>query len=279
MIDIVTVVFGEEIPILACQAQSLDLYCQDIGLQKIYVMVNEPDLADKIDITWWGSLSAKVQIIPQEQFNVKWIDNGWLTQQLLKMYGSALSQNQWSMVLDAKTVLTKKFTLDHLLTGQGQIRLGWFPTIGVFEPAQRIANRLFGTDNHLTLELGGVPFFFHNASMRDMIEHIETLVEKDFGAWFLDQGMLTEFVLYSTWISLDAVRKDLYKFANPNHLRICHICHSTADQFDRILSDHNADIHTLSIHRKAWSGLTIDQKLSFQQKLLDRGISRAKVLV
>lgn len=278
MIDIVTVVFGEELPILSCQAQSLDLYCQDLGIQKIFVMVNEPDLANKIDLSWYGSLADKVCVIPRETFGVTWPDNGWLNQQLLKILGGAMSMNTWSMVLDAKTVLTRPFTKAQLLTDQGQVKLGWIPIKEVFYPARDIANRLFGSDNGEILSPSGVPFFFHNKSVRSMIDYVESKTHQDFNCWFLDQGMLTEFVLYSAWIALDTDRRDLYTGIDDNTLHICHVCHVFADQFDQMVNGHNDFSHTLSVHRRTWAQLSDSQKQLFREKLVQKGISRASIL-
>lgn len=278
MIDIVTVVFGEELPILSCQAQSLDLYCQNLDTHNIFVMLNEPDLAKKIDLDWWGSMAHKVRLVPRETFAVEWWVDGWVNQQLLKMLGSTLSQNVWSMVLDAKTIISNPLSTQQLLTDRNQIKIGWMPTISVFQPAQDIANRLWNSDNALTLIPGGVPFFFHNECMRSMIQDIESRKQQDFKSWFLAQGKLTEFVLYSTWISTDQERKNLY--ANDNYLFTTqNICHSDAGQLDQMIQRIDDHAVSISIHRRAWSALSPSQKTLFRQKLLARGISRAETLI
>ena len=69
MIDIVTVVFEQELSVLRLQAQSIELYCQDIGVKSIYVIVNDADsLAAQIDPAWWGNMSSLVRIVPRSQF-------------------------------------------------------------------------------------------------------------------------------------------------------------------------------------------------------------------
>lgn len=277
MIDIVTVVFGDELPIMSCQAQSLDLYCRDLGIQRIFVMLNQPDLAKKIDLGWWGSLAHKVQLIPRETFAAQWLIDGWVNQQLLKMMGSALSQNIWSMVLDAKTIIITPLSIDRLLTDQKQLKIGWMPTTGVFQRAQDIANQLWASANDQMLFPGGVPFFFHNESMRGMIQDIESRMNQDFKSWFLSQGMLTEFVLYSTWITTDDSRKNLYR-ATDHKFKVHNICHTEADRFDQLIQRLDRDSVSLSVHRHAWSALSPSQKNLFRQQLLARGITRAETL-
>ena len=103
MIDIVTVVFRDELPILQLQAQSIDLYCRDIGVKDIFVVVNDTDsVADQVDPAWWGSMSQCVKIVPRQKFECNFVENGWVSQQALKMLASSMSTNTWSMVLDAK---------------------------------------------------------------------------------------------------------------------------------------------------------------------------------
>ena len=85
MIDIITVVFSEEMPVLRCQAQGIDLYCQNLGVRSIYVMVNDVGISHQIDPAWWGTMANRVRIIPRETFSCDWKNNGWLTQHVLKL--------------------------------------------------------------------------------------------------------------------------------------------------------------------------------------------------
>ena len=51
MIDLVTVVFREELPILKLQAQSVDLYCQNIGIKNTF----QVNLEVGVEPRWyWG---------------------------------------------------------------------------------------------------------------------------------------------------------------------------------------------------------------------------------
>ena len=49
-IDLVTVVFEPELPVLRAQAQSINLYCRDLGIKNIYVIVNDHEsVADQFE--------------------------------------------------------------------------------------------------------------------------------------------------------------------------------------------------------------------------------------
>ena len=111
MIDIITVVFREEIPVLRLQARSIDLYCRNTDLGRIYVVVNDDTVdLNEINLDWWGSFKDRVTVIHRSAWRIDYADNGWLTQQLLKLIATDLCSSTWSMVLDAKTIFVKPVT-------------------------------------------------------------------------------------------------------------------------------------------------------------------------
>lgn len=280
MIDILSVVFEEELPVLQCQAQSIGIYCKDLDVNKIHVVVNDHNRLD-IDRSWWGDMSDRVEIIPREMFSMDWSVSGWVNQQVLKILGSARSSSTWTVILDAKTIFTKPITKSLLFDLDGRARFGWMHIAGVFSPAKEIANQLIDIENDNILAPAGVPFLFHNQSVRSLVDYCESQTGQDFVTWFLEQGNLTEFVLYSTWIKADPLRQELY--AEPPRssevLAVTHICHSTVDHFDNILADHGKHGHTLSIHRRAWIRLSNKQKEAFRDRLIACGIDKAVKLL
>jgi hypothetical protein len=105
MIDIVTVVFEQEIPVLRAQAQSIALNCQRIGVRNIYVVLNDVEtIASQIDPAWWGPLANSVLVIPRTAFSTPFVENGWVSQQVLKLLTASMSYNTYSMILDAKSL-------------------------------------------------------------------------------------------------------------------------------------------------------------------------------
>lgn len=280
MIDIISVVFREELPILQTQAQSIDLYCQNIGIKNIYVLVNDEDaLVNEIDVAWWGSLQNRVRVLPRSVFSCEFDDNGWLSQQLTKLLATTISYNTWAMVLDAKTVFVKHLDLAQMFTPAGALNCGWGPMIPVFRPAQDIANRLFCVDNQASLLPSGVPFFFNTNEVRKMISHVTEITGESFPQWFQAQGMLTEFVLYSTWIRRQyGDANTLYSGQAMPWLSPVNICHSETGRFDQILDTVDQNTLTLSVHRNAWIALTDQQRQRFRNILLERRLTSAENL-
>ena len=102
MIDLITVVFKDELTTLKTQAQSIAIYGRNIDT--IFVVVNDDSgIGSEIDRTWWGCYQDRVQIVSRQAFGTVWCDNGWVSQQALKLMASTISGNEWSIVLDAKT--------------------------------------------------------------------------------------------------------------------------------------------------------------------------------
>jgi hypothetical protein len=281
MIDLVTVVFKDELEILKVQAQSVDLYCNNLGVQSIYILVNDHDqVAADIDPAWWGQFESLVRIIPRSTFSVQYVDNGWISQQVCKILGSSLSYNTWSLVLDAKTILVTPIDPARLIDKDGRMICGAWPIKSVFAESQQVTNRLF--DINLTCCLGpaGVPFLFHNNSIRAMIADITARVNQDFPSWFQQQEMLTEFILYSGYMeyahgllteicSIPPARKPYL---------VCNICHNDLDQVDEKLhymSAADSDLLSVSVHRWAWLKFSSKQKDLYRNVLLNKHVTKA----
>lgn len=262
MIDLITVVFDEELATLKTQAQSIAVYGKDIDT--IFVVINDDiGTGSKIDRTWWGIWQERVQVVDRSAFGNKWSNNGWLSQQVLKLMTASISSNEWSIILDAKTFFVRPMYEFELCPAVGELDI-----YTVFKPSQDIVNKLF--DINLTKQLGpgGVPFIINTQATCDMINWIEDHVRQDFVTWFQEQGMLTEFILYSGWIQRQG--NSLYDVSKSN-IHPSNLCHSEVDRFDRkFIEMQLAD--TVSIHRVAWPQLTKEQQTNYIDFLASRGI-------
>lgn len=273
MIDICTVVFEEEIPVLQVQADSIARYCTKLGVRNIYVVVNDLERhVDSIDPNWWGALKNHVLIIPRTAFSAAWIENGWVTQQLFKMLTASMSYNTWTMVLDAKTIFTRELDPTTIVGEDGRLAVGYYPTLEVFKPAQDIVNKFFNTDVQHVIGPAGVPFFFHNDTVRFMIAETTYRAGESFPQWFQKQGMLTEFMLYSGYVHYKFGGLD--KFINSDNRLggIVNVCHSEVARFDAKFAEmKQPETLTVSVHRNAWNQLTPEQRNQYQNFLIDTG--------
>lgn len=273
MIDIATVVFRDELPILKLQAQSIERYCQNIGIRNIYVIVNDDeDTLHQIDAGWWGAAANHVLVIPRSAFSTQFVEDGWVSQQVLKLLAASMSHNTWTMVLDAKTIFVKELVLKDLIDEQGRPRVGTLDVFPVFEPTRLMVNQTYDIDMTKQLGPGGVPFFFQNDVVRLMIADTTFRVKQKFPLWFQGKGRITEFMLYSGY--LEYRFKGMEVFYNPEcAVSVVNVCHTELDQWDhKIQQMKTIDPLTVSVHRGAWKQLTTEQKHQYQHFLIDRKI-------
>ena len=192
MIDIITVVFEAEIPVLRAQAQSIALNCQRIGIRNIYVVLNDSEtIASQIDPSWWGPLANNVLVIPRTAFSTPFVADGWVSQQVLKLMTAAMSYNTYSMILDAKTIFVRELDPATVVDATGRILTGRCPIYPVFDPSRKIVEQLFEIELSDQLGPGGVPFVVHNDTVRKIITEIILRSCTSFPLWFKQQGRVT----------------------------------------------------------------------------------------
>ena len=280
MIDIVTVVFEQEISILRAQAQSIALNCQHIGIRNIYVVLNDTEtIAGQIDPAWWGPLASNVLIIPRSAFSTPFVADGWLSQQVLKLLTASMSYNTYSMILDAKTLFVRELDPATVVDETGRILAGRCPIYPVFEPSKKIVEQLFEIELTEQLGPGGVPFIVHNDTVRMMIAEITLRTRSPFPTWFQQQGMVTEFILYSGFVKFLCGNLEVM-YDRQNKLGgIVNVSHDeTVHWLTKINQMNNRNTLTVSVHRGAWQKLTAQQRQEYQDLLLQRGIEAARDL-
>jgi len=271
-IDLLTVVFREDLGILKSQAQSIDLYCRTLDMATIMVVINDDEIKiDDIDTSWWGGLRDRVLVIHRDRWQAKYKTSGWVIQQVLKLMASCLSSSRYCLVLDAKTIFVTAVQFDNFFTDLHTLKFGQIRHHPVFEPSRQIVQRLFNIQLPVQLGPGGVPFVIESDMVRDMIQWIESTAGIDFITWFQDQGMLTEFLLYSGWViktygSLDHVAEKHNSFG-----QVVNVNPAEAPSFDDKFQQMMHAI-TVSVHRDAWPLLTSAQQSQYRQFLRDRQI-------
>jgi len=280
MIDIVTVVFEQEIPVLRAQAQGIALNCQRIGIRNIYVVLNDSEtVAAQIDPAWWGPLASNVLIIPRSAFSTPFVADGWVSQQVLKLLTASMSYNTYSMILDAKTLFVRELDPDTIIDATGRILTGRCPIYPVFDPSKKIVEQLFEIELTEQLGPGGVPFIVHNDTVRMMIAEVTLRTRTPFPTWFQQQGMVTEFILYSGFVKFLCGNLEVM-YDRQNKLGgIVNVSHDeTVQWLTKINQMNNRQTLTVSVHRGAWNKLTAQQRQEYRDLLTQRGIEAAHQL-
>lgn len=271
MLDLITVVFQEELNLLRIQAESIHKYISDNNINSITVIVNDKDnVASLIDSAWWKSHQHKVKIKPYSSYNYVSRINGWENQQLLKLLAASESSSKWAMVLDAKTWFIQPLDANKLFDAYGKPCVGSAGISPHFKSSQQFVERYYNVRMPDIIGPAGVPFLFESATVRDMIDEIPGFIE-----WFQTNvrypNLITEFHLYSGYV-LSKYNDYKYLYNNTRYYDAVNIADWEADNFDAIYSNliSNDRVLTASIHRRAYSKLAESQCKKWASFLIEK---------
>jgi hypothetical protein len=272
MIDLITVVFKEEIDYLRTQAESVSLYVPRIN--NIYVVVNDDDtICDLINTSWWGQHADCVHIIPYSRWGYTTRVLGWENQQLLKLLAASRAESPWSMVLDAKTWFIQTLDYAKLFDSQGRPTVGLQRTVPVFQSSREFVEQHYNIILDKVLGPAGVPFMFHRKSVHDMICAFDDFIEF-FQVHVRHPYFVTEFYLYSAYIlSQYNTYETLYN--KTQYYSCCNIADFDVSAFDEHFARMQSDPHllTVSIHRRSYPLLSREQLTNWSQFLLSKQIN------
>lgn len=272
MLDLITVVYKTEIPLLEIQARSIDQYFQDSQINSIKILINDDDsVANLITKSWWGKFNHKVNIIPLSIFGYTVRTKGWENQQLLKILGASRSFSEWSVVLDAKTFFVKNVTPNLLIDDSNRVCANSLGPQAVFESAINFVQDFFQIKLQNIIGPGGVPFLFHSATVREMIIECEKRSNQNFIDFFQQNvrypNLITEFYLYSAFVK--------YKYGNFSPLyaekqkwNCINIADWQLDKFDELFLNMQKFLTlTVSISSKTWAKLPEEKQLTYLEFL------------
>lgn len=271
-LDFVTVVFKDEINMLKTQGRSINLYAHDV-VDTIWVVVNDdPDVANLIDVNWWGSQANRVKVITRDALGSPDYGTGWDSQQLCKLLMAAASTQNFVVILDAKTWFIRQFNLSEMFNTDETLNVGLMPIQEVFQSGWDYLVNEFSIDD-LKLQLGpaGVPYFMKTDAVRKLFEYIKEKHSISFKEWYMKYSMyptfITEFLLYASWI----YRSEGYEGIRDRQWKPVNIGRGEEHQFDYhywIMTGPHA--LTVSVHRDVtlsaeqqdlWNNFLIEKNL------------------
>ena len=273
MIDLITVVFRAELPLLQIQARSMDQYIDPTQINKITIIVNDDDsIGQLIDHAWWGKHSNKVEIKCYSQWNYTSRITGWENQQICKLMSAAESTAEWSMVLDAKTWFIKPFNQLDFFDENGCARTGYVPTMQVFDSSREFVENLYNVTLNRIIGPGGVPFIFHTDTVKNLVESIDDFIEF-FQVHVRYPTLVTEFHLYSGFVLFQyGSYEELY--SNQSGYSVVNVADWEANIFDQLFAHMQTDnnLLTVSIHRRTYKDLSENQISSWIDFLTEKNI-------
>jgi hypothetical protein len=113
--DLVTVVYDEEVELLALQAKSIDLFGRRLSIGRIYIIANGPRQDRTIRrlraevVPKYGRRGSQVEIVPaRELMELSETTAGWYSQQVLKLAIARRVRSKLYITLDAKNHLIRE---------------------------------------------------------------------------------------------------------------------------------------------------------------------------
>jgi hypothetical protein len=199
--------------------------------------------------------------------------NGWQSQQICKLLGAREALSTWSMCLDSKTWFIQPLNLSKLFDSQRRVNAGVWPVFPAFTNSQRFLEKYYSISMPETIGPGGVPFVFHNETVRALVNSFDDFVGF-FKTNMCNSNAITEFHLYSSFIlAKDGTYERLY---NKTPYYKCHnIAEWEIDKFDRLheLLVDDPLVLTASMHRKAYSLLHPEQLDKWHQFLTQKKLN------
>jgi hypothetical protein len=277
MIDLITVVYKPEVPLIKIQASSLDKNFSYDDIKTIYIVVNDEDsVTNEIDKSWYGKFSDKVVIYPYSIFGYVSRIEGWENQQLCKILAASRSTCEWTLVLDAKTFFTKPCKKELLFDAENRACTNLLKPVPVFDSAKTSIEKLYNVELDYVIGPGGVPFFFHTATVLSMIKETESITGKSFIDFFQENvrfpNLITEFYLYSGYVKRKFGKfDDLY--AQKQRWTCVNIADWEIDNFDQLFNNMQKFLTlTVSIASKAWVLLRPEQQDKYLEFLKNRNL-------
>lgn len=271
MIDLVVVVYGPELDLLKIQAKSIEQYFPESLLNQILVTVND-DVAvkDLIDFNWWGKYKHRVKLFHKYDFSNQADENiGWESQQLFKILTSLDSSCQFTYVLDAKTWFVKPVLSEYFFNDKNKVNVALMPLFDGFKSSATFLTEMFDNEYRHIIGPGGVPFFFHTNTLKDMINYIDEPFDIFFCKNVKTPHEITEFTLYSAFVLAQNKFRDLY--SGRQTYNVINIAHFELDVFDDLLKRmQDPSVLTVSIHLALYNNINDLQFLNWCTFLVDK---------
>lgn len=259
-IDIVTCVYEQELGMLALQAQSLAKFLDEKIVNKIYVIVNDMN-GDLVRLKilqrikpLYLHLAGRVEVIDASKLiDLKPNDNGWVTQQVLKLKIATLSTTDIYLLLDAKNHLTKKLSESDLFAADGKPKVFWQAIGAAWNHRRCYLSNFFDLPSpdlsEKTLPVI-TPYLMHRQIVLDMVAFVEEKTEKNISALFREHPHdVSEFLLYFFYLKKNHDISSLYSSGAPFGTVIWH---SSLELIaDRVSQALNGDSLFFAVHSKA----------------------------
>ncbi len=211
-IDLVTVSYLKEWPLLKLQARSIALYGDWDLISGIYIIINDSQPNEfkrffkKAVLPEYGRFGSKVKLINYtEMFPVpiKAQHLAWRSQQALKLLAARFVCKDAYMVLDSKNHFIRPFTADHVFTQGGKLKMHFVGLHEAFKDHFIRACTFFGIEEIPSFDKAlptSTPFLMRKGIVLSLLEEMESKEQKSFQEIFMAEFRFNEFYLYYAYI-------------------------------------------------------------------------------
>jgi hypothetical protein len=285
-LDIVVVTFRQELDMLALQLRSIDLFAADDLIRAIFVVLNDRNddvsrYLDKIQsiLSLYPKIDDKVRLIPVETLipaHTLIHENGWRSQQAIKLIMSAIVETEFYLVLDTKNHFVRPVQRQDFISDSGK------PYTHIHDYSRgspAFLDHLRGAFEYFDAEMGqrritcGLPAITPMVLKKSLV--VETIREVErrgmnFYEAFLSQESLqnsTELLLYYAYLtkSLGAI-DSIYEIRPQRHVTFFSSSPDSKPKIEAALAKlDDSSINMLGIHLRRYRTLSARERDKFKQ--------------
>jgi hypothetical protein len=270
--DIATVVFDEEIELLALQAKSIDLFGQQLSIGRIHLIANGPKQKQLIDritsevFPFYGRRKSQVQIIAGQDITPRSVTaSGWYAQQVIKIAVAKQVNATHYVTLDAKNHLVRLVDDRVFFCREG---IPWFypasqrgPMSDYFMNSARICG--VDGDAHIDSTFPTItPAVLYRDQALNLLDFIARSKFRSLDALICESGIsVTEYMLYYCLLIRMNKFNELYRVGPRLVITLWHSHVQDPRQFMTLMGETEMNAAPFfSVHRLARAILTEQQR-------------------
>lgn len=278
-IDFLTVVYKPEVDLLINQGASFDLRVDSENVGNIFIMINDQDESIKYQIqpSWYKKHADKVKILTRQDINYLPgpQEDGWHTQQMVKLLGTAVSNNEWLIVIDSKTWFARDFKIDELFENN-KAKCNLMVCNDWFKPGTEKFGKMLGIETSSCIWPNGVPHFMRPEVNRQMMNYVSQLTSQPFQTFFesnnKSKDMITEFICYDVYCQWSGDYEKYY-IDHQTTTHVKNLADWELENFDQWVNRLNIDNPlTVSIKGEAFKKMTAEQRDKWHHYLSTIGL-------
>lgn len=196
MMKILTIIHWSDLFQLKLQAESLSKLWR--GNKRWTIVIEDPLPDVQVLSLEWCKKNIHIDgwvidfIIPDNPEIIR--HNGWLRQQMCKIYYAAMAKEEWVLILDAKNFLIKPTNESFFLRDNGVVYLPRLDNDDFFRLTTNAAKKLLKSNAEIPAAASMTPWIFNKKEVLHLVNSFGISIDQ----W--PDNTATEFTLYWHWV-------------------------------------------------------------------------------